>query len=160
MSQSEHMTTWKDLHERRREVLQTIDGEYDYDDTFARSDVDSHLGDDDNTTTRTLNRLDEEDNYLNRVATGGGPLLVAQREQGEDRTASRPPAQEDLAREMVNEENLPLTPENYDWAEDDSRNAFAAEFNQRASNTTLRPTWTRNRYELVEGAKNEIQQED
>lgn len=160
MSQAEHMTDWEELHERRREVLRTIDSEFDYDDTFARSDVDSHLGDDDKTTTRTLNRLDEENNYLNRVATGGGPLLVAQREQNEDRTASRPPAQEDLAREMVNEEGLSLTPEDYDWADDDSRNAFAAEFNQQASSTTLRPTWTRNRYELVEGAKNEIQQED
>ncbi|MDS0297038.1 hypothetical protein [Halogeometricum luteum] len=150
---TEEVTEWTELSPRRQELLEIIEEEYTLDDKFGRSDVDDLLEDDENTTTKTLNNLaHEEDYYLNRVSVGGGPFLVANKTHEEDETAASPSQQESLARKMVNEEGLELTPEDYQWAVDASRNAFASKFNARASRVNLNPTWTRNLYQItVEG---------
>lgn len=151
-------TPWSELTSRRCELLEAIEDEYTLDEKFGTSDVNQLLDEDDNTTTKTLNNLaHEEDHYLNRVSIGGGPLLVAVKKHEEDESEFRPADQEKLARKMVNEEGLSLTPENYDWADDGSRNAFAAKFNDRATRVELRPTWTRNLYQLTSEGRREIQ---
>lgn len=154
---TQDLTTWGDLSPRRQELLQLIEDEYTLDDKFGRSDVDRLLGDEGNTTTKTLNSLAHmEDYYLNRVSVGGGPFLVANKADEEDETAASPAQQESLARKLVNEEGLNLTPEDYQWAVDASRNTFASKFNNQSNRVSLNPTWTRNLYQLTTEGRSEI----
>lgn len=160
MATDNPISRWNSLHWRRQEVLETIVDHYaPENDKFGTSNVNSHFSDDNQTTTPTLNNLASEDGYLRRVATGGGPLLVANIKDPseDDKTASPPYKQKSLADEMVNRERLSLDAAKYNWADDGSRNAFAAEFNKMASQVYLNPTWTRNLYVLTEEGKKAIQ---
>ena len=152
------LTAWHDLRsQRRQELLLAIESTYSSEDKFGTSDLNRVLDDDKPTTTPTLNKLDKEDGYIKRVHTGGFPILVAQITGDEDQVAVGPDKQEKLARQMVNREGLPITPEEYAWAVDQQRNAFAAEFNKRASGVRLNPTWSRNLYSLTDEGKRMIQ---
>jgi hypothetical protein len=145
-----------DLHWRRREVVVAIDsGGYTPEkDQFTRLDIDHILGNDNTTTTGLLNNLAREDQYLRRVRVGGSPLLRAEKPDDDDETAITIPQQERLARKMVDEEGLDLTPERYQWGLSSQRQAFQNAFNTRSTKVTLDAWWTSNKYVVTTvGAK-------
>lgn len=145
-------TNWENLTSRRQEILETVEEEIP-DGTFACSELNNHL--DDNTTTRTLNKLSRKDDYLRRWPGGSSMLLAII--PGEDNAASfRLSAQERLAQKMVDREGLSLDPSGLDWRNNSERRRFADEFNSRATEVELRATWTRNKYRLKEDARYEV----
>ena len=148
MSTQPTPTAWKNLYDRRKEILSIIQNNWKPGDMIRTADVNQHLSDDNQTTTKMLTILDEEDNYIERVQTGGGPLLVAYIPNDNNKTATSPSKQKKLAYEMVNREGLSLDPDRYNWSSP-NRKRFVAEFNARASNISLRATWTCNYYEIT-----------
>lgn len=157
MSKKNGLTPWNELtSDRRRELLIKIEDEFGTDTKFGTNDLNGVLEDDNQTRTRTLTKLQKEDNYLKRPDTGGSPILVARIPNDEDDVAVPPNEQEKLARQMTNREGLSLTPENYSWTVDAQRNAFTQKFNNRATNVHLRATWSRNNYQLRDAAQKVI----
>lgn len=145
--------SYDELTRRRQELVDTINRTYTPEEgKFGTDDVNRLLDDDDPTRTPTLDRLASEDHYSRRVPTGGNPILVARKTHDDDETAGSPSKQEQLARKVVNEEGISLTPEDYHWATDESRQIFTSEFNAQSKRIHLTPTWTRKLYVLtVEG---------
>ena len=155
MSTTNPPTAWKELTDRRKEILEAIEDQWDVGEKFRTAGVNQELADDNQTTTGLLTDLDEEDNYLQRVQTGGGPLLVAYIQGEDNKTATSPSKQKRLAQKMVNKENLSLDPGNYDWGSP-NRKKFVMEFNKRSTNVNLNATWTCNYYELTPDGDNTI----
>lgn len=145
-------TKWNELTTRRQEILETVEEEIP-DDTFACSELNSHLTDP--TTTTTLNKLAGNDNYLRRWP-GGSSMLLAIIPDGDNEPAFRLSGQEELAQKMVNREGLSLDPTDTNWRSNAERQQFQDKFNSRASAVKLRATWTRNKYRLNKDARYEV----
>lgn len=148
-------TDWEELTSRRREILATAAGHFP-DETFACGELNSHLADD--TTTRTLNKLAREDEYLRRYPGGSTMLLAVLEDVGETDAEFTLSSMERLAQKMVNREGLPLDPSSVDWSRKTERFAFVNEFNTRADDTRLRATWTRNKYEFQNGTLHVVEE--
>jgi len=145
-------TNWENLTTRRQEVVETVEEEIP-DDTFACSELNRHL--DDSTTTRTLNKLARNDDYLRRWPGGSSMLLAIIPDEDND-AAFRLSAQVRLARKMVDREDLSLDPADVDWRSNSERKRFENKFNSQATEVELRATWTRNKYRLKDDARYEI----
>lgn len=149
-------TNWTNLTTRRKELLEAIEKNFP-DQTFACSELNDALSD--ATTTRTLNKLCREDNYLRRFP-GGNSMLIAQIPGDDNNTAFRLASQEDLAQRMADREGISLDASDYDWIQDAQRQNFASKFNSRSSTVELIPTWTRNKYRLKKATRYEVRASD
>lgn len=142
-------TDWSNLTTRRQALLEAVEENYP-DQTFACSELNDHLSDD--TTTRTLNKISRQDNYLRRYP-GGNSMLIALIPGDDNSTAFRLSSQESLAQRMADREGLSMDASSFDWSNDGERQKFASEFNSSSVEVDLRATWTRNKYRLKDDTR-------
>lgn len=150
---SSEITDPDDLTSKRREIVQTAEVQFG-DDTFACGDINNHLSE--QTTTQTLDKVVDEDGYLQKYP-GGNSMLLAHIPGEEPETAFTQQQMETLARKMINREGLSLSAEAVEWWKKDERETFVEKFNRGASSVWFRATWTRNKYRLTNSAREILQ---